>query len=419
MNAGGRGSSPRTGAHAHAGVRTAYARHLDPVTSVDLCVAQIGPVMPALLMVFCGGKHDPHIVRAAFRAAFGDVPVVGGAAVGAMTFDGLGYSGLEIAVVAFVDTATTPRLLVTRNLLDDEQAAGHDLGVRLRDVASPGSVVLLLFDSVAVAAPLRLHPASTIVEGLQQGLAGYRIDLFGGGLLTDLNLSDGWVFTGEDVARHAAVAVVFPPSVTASTVVMHGCRPVSTFMHITRIEGAEVFELDGEPALTVIERRLGLPLGGAQGHDLTLLATLGEKHGDLFSPYDERDYVNRLIVTCDRDRGSVTLFEPDFHVGTTVQIMSRDNALMLQSVRDGVAASNAAGDTMSGSAPLLTMYIDCAGRASARSGAATEEAALVLSALDRTAPMIGFYSGVEIAPFKGYSRPLDWTGVLTTLRVAL
>jgi len=61
---------------------------------------------------------------------------------------------------------------------------------------------------------------------------------------------------------------------------------------------------------------------------------------------------------------------------------------------------------------------DCAGRASARSGAATEEAALVMQSLDATFPLLGFYSGVEIAPFGGYSRALDWTGVLTLLRQA-
>ncbi len=40
---------------------------------------------------------------------------------------------------------------------------------------------------------------------------------------------------------------------------------------------------------------------------------------------------------------------------------------------------------------------------------------MVLRGLDLSTPLIGFYSGVEIAPFNGYSRPLDWTGVLTTL----
>ena len=35
--------------------------------------------------------------------------------------------------------------------------------------------------------------------------------------------------------------------------------------------------------------------------------------------------------------------------------------------------------------------------------------------LDTSAPFLGFYSGVEVAPFGAYSRPLDWTGVLTML----
>jgi small ligand-binding sensory domain FIST len=64
---------------------------------------------------------------------------------------------------------------------------------------------------------------------------------------------------------------------------------------------------------------------------------------------------------------------------------------------------------------LLCLYFDCAGRASGRSGAPVEEAELVAGGLDPSAPFLGFYSGVEVAPFGAYSRPLDWTGVLTML----
>jgi small ligand-binding sensory domain FIST len=205
---------------------------------------------------------------------------------------------------------------------------------------------------------------------------------------------------------------VFPPSVRDDTVILHGCRPVSTFMEITRIEGAEVFELDGKPALEVIERMLGVTLGSTASQDLSLIATLGEKQGDPYAPYDENSYVNRLILRANRSTGSITLFEKDFHLGTRVQIMARDNALMLDSVRNGIGAINA---TEREGQPLLALYIDCAGRASARSGAAVEEAELVARGLDPAIPFLGFYSGVEIAPFDGYSRPLDWTGLLTIL----
>lgn len=393
-------------------LRVGFGRHFDVETAMAQCVAQIGDVTPSLLLVFCGGKQDPITARSVLRAAYGNVAVVGGSAAGAITGAGFGYSGLEIAVLAFLDPAVTPRVLVNRDLLADEAAAGVALGMAVAAIAEPSALVLLFFDSVATTAPLRLHPASSILEGFQAGLAGKRVEIIGGGLLTDMNLSDSWVFTGDAVERHAVMALVFPPAVRAATVVLHGCRPVSTFMEITRIDGAEVFELDGEPALTVIERMLNLSIGGSEGHNLTLLATLGEKQGDPFAPYNENAYVNRLILTTNRASGSVTLFEPDFRRGTMVQIMSRDNSLMLQSVRDGVAAANAA---MLTGQRLLSLYIDCAGRASARSGAATEEAEMVMQGLDAAIPLIGFYSGVEIAPFYGYSRPLDWTGVLTTL----
>jgi small ligand-binding sensory domain FIST len=149
------------------------------------------------------------------------------------------------------------------------------------------------------------------------------------------------------------------------------------------------------------------------------VATIGEKLGDPYAPFDENAYVNRLILSADPVAGSITLFEPDFRPGARVQVMSRDNALMLDSAHRGAAAlfeRTVARPPSGGPEPLLALYIDCAGRASLRSGAAVEEAELVLAQAPATVPFIGFYSGVEVAPFAGDSRPLDWTGVLTVLR---
>ncbi len=391
--------------------RVAFARNFDSAVAAAEAIGGLAAIQPTLLLVFCGGKLDPAKVLASLNEAFPDVPVVGGSAAGAISGSGLGYSGLELGIVAFTDPAATPRVFVNADLLAGEASAGRALG---RQVAASGpddSLVLLFFDSVACTEPLRLHHASSIVDGFQDGLGARRVTLIGGGMLTDFNLSDGWVFDGARVRKHAAVALLFPPSVEARTVILHGCRPVSTFMEITRIDGAEVYELDGAPALATIERMLGLRLGGSEGANISLVATLGEKLGDRFAAYDENQYVNRLILKSDPAGGSITLFEPDFRHGTQVQIMARDNALMLDSVRQGVPALNArlGGDS------FLGLYIDCAGRASARSGAAIEEAQLVIDQLDPALPMLGFYSGVEIAPFGGHSRPLDWTGVLTVL----
>jgi hypothetical protein len=394
-------------------IGTAYANGIDVSAVLQLCHQQLGSQKPDLLLAFVGGKHEPQAALAALRNTFGDVPIVGGSTAGAIAPSGFGYSGFEIGLVAFSGAEATPRIVVTRGLLEGEQAAGYALGKAVRESSEDGAVTMLLFDSVASSAPLRLHPASRIMMGFQEGLDGRFLHVIGGGLLTDINLSDGWIFDGHDICKHAMTALVFPLSLESTTVILHGCRPVSTFMEITRMDGSEVLELDGQPALSVVEQMLGIELGTTSGQQLSLVATLGEKQGDPYAPYDENNYVNRLILRADPVARSITLFEPDFGVGTRVQIMSRDNPLMLDSVERGVAELKR---RIVGKRCALGLYIDCAGRASVVTGASPEEADLVLRSLQPDFPFMGFYSGVEIAPFAGdYSRPLDWTGVLTIL----
>jgi hypothetical protein len=395
-------------------IRTAYASDIDVAAAVQACAGQLGLNAPDLLIGFIGGKHQPDMALQAIRQVFGDVTLVGGSAPGVISPGGFGYTGFEIGVIGFEGADVTPALVSVDDLLAGERAAGRALGEAVRARSADGQTVLLLFDSVAETAPLRLHPGSQLMDGFQEGLDGRILHVIGGGLLTDINLSNGWMFDGAAVRKHGAVALIFPPGLSTSTVILHGCRPVSSFMEITKIEGAEVFELNGQPALTVVEQMLGLELGTTSGQQLSLVATLGQKQGDPFAPYDENKYVNRLILQANPAQGSITLFEPDFAVGTRVQIMSRDNALMLESVERGVAELKA---RIAGAECLLGLYIDCAGRASVMSGSDTEEAELVMSEMAPPFPLLGFYSGVEIAPFAGdYSRPLDWTGVLSILQ---
>jgi hypothetical protein len=397
-------------------MRVGYGKNTDPVAAVREAVAALGPSAqsPQIVMAFAGGKLDPFAVRAALADQLGPVPVAGGSAAGAISRQGLGYSGFEIGLVAFDDPKTAPQLIKSDALGRGERVAGAELGLQVRQTVNDASVVVMFFDSVASTIPPRLHYASAIVAGFNEAMGNAPVTLIGGGMLTDMNMTGAWVFDGDGVNKHATTALIFPPCIEAETEILHGCRPVSTFMEITRIDGATVYELDGEPALRVIERMLGLPIGGGRGQELSLIATLGQKQGDPYAPYDERSYVNRLILTADADTGSITLFEPDFEPGAMVQIMSRDNSLMLESVRRGVATANA---SIQDRDALLALYIDCAGRASARSGSPIEEAELVAKGLAPSVPLLGFYSGVEVAPFAGdRSKPLDWTGVLTLLR---
>lgn len=368
----------------------------------------------ALGLCFAGGRHDPHAVMAALQRALHGTPIVGGAAVGCMGNAGLGYSGYELVLALFPRSLGAFPVCRTSGLNGGEFASGRELGTQMAELAQEADGdphALLFYDCVAETGTGNgLHPASWLLDGLYDGLGAVPMTISGAAMLSDFSLSGSWLFDGQGVAAHSAVAVVLPPTVRASTSIFHGCIPISGFYEITRIEGAVLYELDGRPAASVIEEFIPPDIFD-DDFSLMLHATIGQNRGNRFADFKETAFVNRLVLSADRANGSLRLFDADFHEGAVVQIMLRDTNTVLESTRAGARrAAEAVGDTS-----LLNLYFDCAGRASAVSGLPMEEAGIVQEIMERTGPFCGFYSGVEIAPFFGRARSLDWTGVLTTL----
>jgi hypothetical protein len=140
-------------------------------------------------------------------------------------------------------------ILRESGLEKDEACVGERLGRRIRDVAHEGAVVVLFYDSVCRPGPRPvMHVGSRLVEGLYEGLDGFGIHLIGGGTVADIQLTDSYVFDGVRCLRHGAVAVVLPPTLAAETLILHGCVPASSYMEITRAEGAVIYELDDRPS---------------------------------------------------------------------------------------------------------------------------------------------------------------------------
>jgi hypothetical protein len=368
-----------------------------------------GETVP-LVLAFCGNRHQPDEFLRGLRAHLGDTVIVGGAAVGTITCQAVGYVGYECAIAAFSPRLPRPTTIVEYGLDQGELGAGHRLGARLRDITSPGDTVLLFYDSLRSSPPPKLNVGSRLMDGVYAGLEGKPLHLVGAGTVSDFQLTKSYVFDGRHTSKQAVVAVALPSVWRSHTIIMHGCTPVSSFLKVTKVEGPVIYELDGMPAMEALHKRLGAHHSVLQAQNLSLALTLGRKHGDPFAPYDESLYVNRLIMDTDPHQGSITLFEADFEEGENVQIMARDSQKMLDSVRQRTAELVASLGTAQ---PVFALYIDCAGRASAFSGCESEEASLLQTELGPHIPLLGFYSGVEIAPLIGRSRPLDWTGVLT------
>jgi hypothetical protein len=361
------------------------------------------------VMAFCGGRHDPDAVLKGLRSQLGAIPVLGGAAVGAITNQRISYVGYECALALFYDTTDQLSILTAPGLERGEARSGERLGKQLRECAADNATVILFYDSIQSSPPPVLNVASRLMDGVYAGLAGKPLKVFGAGLLCDFQFSRSYVFDGRSPAKNMAVALVLPPAWTSHVTIMHGFKPISAFMEITRIDGPVIYELDGRPAYDVLYEMTHLTAEHPADVNFTTMVALGKKLGNPFGPYQESAYTNRLIVGANPDNGSISLFEADFHVGMQIQVMSIDHQLVRESVR------NQTQQLLKGihkGRGLGALYIDCAGRACAFCGDDIEEASILQEVIGESMPLLGFYSGVELAPCIDRTRPLDWTGVL-------
>ena len=364
-------------------------------------------------VAFCGGKHDPIDFLKSVREVAGDRVLIGGTAVGVITNEQSSYGGYEAGVAVVSSDSIWFDAVSVGGLAQSEEAAGQRLGSMLRRKgADESKAILLFYDSVKHAQPLSVNLASQLIRGVEKGLDGPHAPVLGGGMLRDYQWSGSHVFANDQAMTQHAVGVMISGACSVHHAISHGCEPASDYHTITSIDGPVDKELDGRPALDVIEDIIG-PGAAQDWQQYSLLVTLGANYGnDPYGVYDENEYVNRLIAAANPDDGSVVLFESDFGPGEQVQVMRRSNEHMLESAR--VMSSDILTKTTD-KTPFLALYIDCAGRTSGFSGAGEEEGAIVQEMVGSRMPLLGFYSGVEIAPFMGVSRALDWSGVLIVL----
>jgi len=199
---------------------------------------------------------------------------------------------------------------------------------------------------------------------------------------------------------------VLSGGVRLDTIIMHGCKPSSSYHKITKAEGNVVLEIDRKPAVEAIAELLG-PDSYKSWEDYPFFVTLGVNKGEKFGEFKEEEYANRLVLGIDKDCGGLIMFEPDLKAGDEFQLMQRsfDFSYIQQRAEDLL---NRIGDRK----PFFALYIDCAGRASAISSTEGEEAEEVQKIIGSEMPLLGMYSGVEIAKVGMDMQALDWTGVL-------
>ncbi len=378
--------------------------------------AEAGRAEPCdLVLVFATAHHDMTLLRAGIAAAAGaGVPVVGGAAIGAIANDRFGYSGEQVILAALWMDGEGFELFSKGGIAGRERAAGNSLG---RAMASggitPDTACILLYDAIhRIGDDVNLNLATPLLEGMEEALGFLPSTLVGAGLVGDFSNSATQQIVESSVSDQNAMLLAFPGDIAIDSVIMHGCKPHGETYTVTKADRQTILEVDGRPALSYIESKL-TPRLPAEEFPFFMVFGVNKAPGQ---PYSEATYANRLCLAVDPAREGIVMFESDMTAGTEFNIMYR--SLRLDYIPPKI-------DILFGRAkrrrrkPVLATYIDCAGRAAGcgAPGDEEEDALVVQNALAGRVPLLGIYSGVEIAPITGRPRTLDWTGVFSLVTV--
>lgn len=362
-----------------------------------------------LVILYSTSKHDPSALHEGVRSVVGRRPrLIGGYAVGVITNDWLGYEGHQVGVAVISSESLKVDMFMETGLNEGEHAVGVRLGRQIQAGRYEGEPnLLLMYDAIKQEVPegFSLNTALPLLQGISEALPEWP-NTAGVGMMGDLMGHHTYQWFDDRVEQQAALALVLHGGVRMDTVIMHGCRPSGAYHTITATEGAVVLEIDGKPALDAISEMLG-PYGNKDWEEYPLYVTLGVNKGDKFGEFREQDYANRLVMAIDKSRRALVMFEPDLTAGTEVQLMRRsiNFEYVGQRTRELFAR-------IGERRPFFALYIDCAGRASIYCGTESEEAEEVQRAVGPDIPLLGVYSGVEIAKVGNHVQPLDWTGVL-------
>lgn len=368
-----------------------------------------------LSIAFCSGQLDHEEFFRGVKEGVGDSPIIGGSAIGIITNDDISYEGAPSGIAIFQLDDIKCQIAAVGGIDKDEKVAGSNLADKFSRTEKD-RLLLMFYDSIKVPAsptsPPVMNASPPLIDGIESALQS-SVPIIGAGLIGDYQFSNTKQFCGSKVSEQSVVGALLSGSFSVYHTIMHGCSPIDgKYRKITKMQGAVIYEVDGRPIVETIDE-LYKDQSWREQHPLNLL-TIGMNCGDRFQDQEDR-YVNRLITGILPDGSGIVIFEPDLEEGMEIQFMLRDGNMMIESARNN-SKRLIKGISDDGKKPVFGLYIDCAGRTAEQSNTEIEEATEVQQVMNRyNTPLLGFYSGVEVAPILGKIRGLDWTGVLMVL----
>ncbi|MBM3341338.1 MAG: hypothetical protein FJY56_04395 [Betaproteobacteria bacterium] len=342
-------------------------------------IAPLAAIEPHLVIVFGSVVllTDPAL-PALLRTQFGSAHHVGCTTSGEITSDGVSDGKLVITAVRFKQPDFRVASVETGGM-DDSEGAGKRLATAL---AGEGlDAVLVLGQGVNIN-------GSALIDGITQ-IAGRKVTLTGGLAGDGGKFVRTWTLCDGAVSdRHIVGVGFYGATIQLSHGSFGGWQPFGAARLVTRAKANVLYELDGEPALSIYKRYLGEYARDLPGSGLLFpFAMLGKDHSETG--------LIRTILGIDETAGSLTL-AGDIAEGGYLRLMTASTDALVDGAE---AAAEAAQNMFKRGEPCLALLVSCVGRKLVMGGRVDEEVEAVGDVFGKNAVLTGFYSNGEISPY--------------------
>jgi len=333
---------------------------------------------PQLVLWFGARQADATGLQTILQTRFPTATVVGCSSSGEIAAGQVLDSTLVATAIEF-DQVTVKTACVDGAEPGDSKAIGRSLSLQLQ--ADDLSGVIIFSDGLRIS-------GTALGQGFTD-LIGTGIPICGALAGDGARFEQTWVASDGTAASGRVVAIGFYGSaLTMRFGTGGGWDRFGPERQITRATDNRLFELDGQPALSLYKKYLGEEAAGLPGSAL---------HFPLFvRPAGGNGGVTRTVLGVSENEESIT-FAGDLPMGHTAQLMHGNFERMIAGAADSTRQMGIPPDGSAG----LVLLMSCIGRKLVLGERVAEEVEAALEQLPSGIPAIGFYSYGGLAPAPG------------------
>ena len=389
------------------------SRHHNPNVAgreaAEQALGKAGLSKPDFVLMFASIGYDHHSLVRAVRETTGGAPLSGCSAEGTINGDDADESNFSVVVTAISSEELQWHNGLVTGLSADPRAVGKGVAKDLLPHLSAETIGLFVFPDG------RMDNLEHFFAGLEGNLPSDRfLPLWGGGANNTITLEDPtYQYCNDEVVSDGVSYTLLSGNARASWTMSHTLIPIGGERTVTRSQGSVIYEIDGEPALEVLQEYLP-EQALVEDRDWARYAISLALCFKAPSYLKDEEYVVRAVPSVRMADGSIIVQGTEVPEGTSIWFSSRDKEKMTTGL-DRMATQIK--EQLGGEKPNLVFQFECAtrGKMMLRDQEKLQFLRQLRQSVDPNVPWAGFYTWGEIGPVEEHNLRHLYTSVVLAL----